>query len=219
MFAPSPFVIATSPDEAELGMVFKIFYYHMPSAWMFLLSAIVCGIASVRFLFRGDVRRDRTAVAAAELTVLFGLITLVTGPLGARRSGGTWGIWEGGITAGVVSLVGWGCGQPREPGRLDDRVVLSDRAEVRGAGIGQARRWIGDLRHGQRAVHLHLGQLLADHTSGHQRGPHAAGRHELAAVVLRRQLHLAVCPAVQVACVSRRRAVARRHALSGTGRV
>src|SRR4051794_11330392 len=104
MFAVSPFVIATSRDEAELGMVFKIFYYHMPSAWMFLLSAIVCGIASLRFLFSGDVRRDRTAVAAAELTVLFGLITLVTGPLWARRSWGTWWIWDARITA---SLVGW----------------------------------------------------------------------------------------------------------------
>jgi heme exporter protein C len=104
LFAASPVVIATSPDEAELGMVFKIFYYHMPSAWMFLLSAIVCGIASLRFLFGSDGRHDRTAVAAAELTVLFGLITLVTGPLWARRSWGTWWVWDARVTA---SLVGW----------------------------------------------------------------------------------------------------------------
>ena len=104
MFAATPFVIATSPDEAELGMVFKIFYYHMPSAWMFLLSAIICGIASLRFLFGGQVRHDRTAVSAAELTVLFGAITLVTGPLWARRSWGTWWVWDARITA---SLVGW----------------------------------------------------------------------------------------------------------------
>src|SRR4051812_17285969 len=104
MFAASPFLIATSPDERDLGMVFKIFYYHMPSAWMFLLSAIVCGIASLRFLFKGDPRHDRLAVAAAELTVLFGVITLVTGPLWARRSWGTWGGWDARITA---SLVGW----------------------------------------------------------------------------------------------------------------
>ena len=104
LFAASPIVIATSPDEAELGMVFKIFYYHMPSAWMFLLSAIVCGVASLRFLFGGNPRQDRSAAAAAELTVLFGAITLVTGPLWARRSWGTWWIWDARITA---SLVGW----------------------------------------------------------------------------------------------------------------
>src|SRR6187402_1952226 len=104
LFAASPIVIATGRDEAELGMVFKIFYYHMPSAWMFLLSAIICGIASLRFLFGGDPRHDRLAVAAAELTVLFGVITLVTGPLWARRSWGTWWVWDARITA---SLVGW----------------------------------------------------------------------------------------------------------------
>jgi heme exporter protein C len=104
LFAASPIVIATGRDEAELGMVFKIFYYHMPSAWMFLLSAIICGIASLRFLFGGQARHDRTAVSAAELTVLFGAITLVTGPLWARRSWGTWWVWDARITA---SLVGW----------------------------------------------------------------------------------------------------------------
>ena len=37
-----------------MGLVQKIFYYHMPSAWMFLIAAIVCGVASVRFLVTGD---------------------------------------------------------------------------------------------------------------------------------------------------------------------
>jgi heme exporter protein C len=104
MFAATPFIIAQAPDEATMGMVFKIFFYHMPSAWVFLTSAVVCGIASLFFLFRGAARHDRTATAAAELTVLFGLITLVTGPLWARRSWGTWWIWDARTTA---SLVGW----------------------------------------------------------------------------------------------------------------
>ena len=36
-----------------MGMVQKIYYYHMPSAWMFLLGALVCGVASALFLARG----------------------------------------------------------------------------------------------------------------------------------------------------------------------
>ena len=59
--------------ESTMGLVQKIFYYHMPSAWMFLTAAIVCGVASVALsVRRGDPRHDRTALAAAELTVLFG---------------------------------------------------------------------------------------------------------------------------------------------------
>ena len=38
MFAASPLIIANAPYESTMGLVQKIFYYHMPSAWMFLLA-------------------------------------------------------------------------------------------------------------------------------------------------------------------------------------
>jgi len=104
MFAASPFVIANTPYESTMGLVQKIFYYHMPSAWMFLTSSVVCGVASARFLATGRERFDRQAWAAAEMAVLFGLLTLVTGPLWARKSWGTWWVWDARVTA---SLVGW----------------------------------------------------------------------------------------------------------------
>ena len=104
MFAVAPILIAGAPYESTMGLVQKIFYVHLPSAWMFLLAAIVCGVASVRFLFRGDPRQDRLAWAAAELVVLFGAITLVTGPLWARKAWGTWWQWDVRLTS---SLMGW----------------------------------------------------------------------------------------------------------------
>jgi heme exporter protein C len=103
MFAASPFVIANAPYESTMGLVQKIFYYHMPAAWMFLISGIVCGVASARYLFRGDPRSDRTARAAAELTVLFGLLALITGPLWARRAWGVWWVWDVRLTSSLLS--------------------------------------------------------------------------------------------------------------------
>ena len=44
MFVVSPVLIARAPDESTMGMVYKIYYYHMPSAWMFLLAPLVCGV-------------------------------------------------------------------------------------------------------------------------------------------------------------------------------
>jgi len=85
-----------------MGLVQKIFYYHLPSAWVFLLSAIVCGIASARFLFGGSPRQDRLAYAAAELTVLFGAIVLVTGPLWARKAWGVWWQWDVRLTTTLL---------------------------------------------------------------------------------------------------------------------
>ena len=104
MFALSPILIASAPYESTMGLVQKVFYVHFPSALMFLLAAIVCGLASVRFLFGGNPRHDRMAWAAAELVVLFGIVTLVTGPLWARKAWGVWWQWDVRLTA---SLLGW----------------------------------------------------------------------------------------------------------------
>ena len=104
LFAGSPLVIANAPYESTMGLVQKIFYYHMPSAWVFLLSAIVCGVESARYLATGRPKHDRRAWSSAELTVIFGLLTLVTGPLWARRAWGTWWVWDARVTS---SLVGW----------------------------------------------------------------------------------------------------------------
>src|SRR6188472_4332892 len=86
MLALSPLVIANAPYESTMGLVQKIFYYHMPSAWIFLIAAIVCGVASVRYLVGGSPKQDRIAWAAAELTFLFGALALITGPLWARKA-------------------------------------------------------------------------------------------------------------------------------------
>src|SRR5918995_1483163 len=104
MFVISPLLIANAPFEATMGLVQKIFYYHMPAASMFLLSALVCGYASVRFLVGRHPRHDRLAWAAAELLVLFGAIALVTGPLWARKAWGVWWQWDVRLTS---SFMGW----------------------------------------------------------------------------------------------------------------
>jgi heme exporter protein C len=104
MFALSPLVIANAPYESTMGLVQKIFYYHMPSAWMFLIAATVCGVASVRYLVSGSPKQDRIACAAAELTFIFGALALVTGPLWARKAWGVWWQWDVRLTA---SLMGW----------------------------------------------------------------------------------------------------------------
>jgi heme exporter protein C len=104
MFMASPMLIANAPYEATMGLVQKIFYYHMPSAVMFLTAAVVCGVASARFLFSGVPHQDRVAWSAAELAVVFGAITLVTGPLWGRKAWGVWWQWDVRLTA---SLMGW----------------------------------------------------------------------------------------------------------------
>ncbi|HVW05902.1 MAG TPA: cytochrome c biogenesis protein CcsA [Vicinamibacterales bacterium] len=102
MFAAAPFVIDTAPDESTMGLVQRIFYFHFPSAMSMLISALICGVASAMFLFRRDPRADRVAVSAAELTVVFGIMTLVTGPLWGRKAWGVYWAWDARITSTFV---------------------------------------------------------------------------------------------------------------------
>jgi heme exporter protein C len=104
MFACAPILIAGAPYEATMGLIQKIFYFHVPS-WMAMFTGVfICGIASVISLFRRDPRADRVAVSAGELAVLFGIIGLVTGPLWARKAWGVWWQWDARLT---MSLLVW----------------------------------------------------------------------------------------------------------------
>jgi heme exporter protein C len=102
MFAVAPLLIARAPYEATMGLVQKIFYFHVPSAMVMFASAFVCGIAGAIFLFTGRARADRIAVAAAELVAIFGLIVLVTGPLWARKAWGVWWQWDARLTSTLI---------------------------------------------------------------------------------------------------------------------
>lgn len=85
-----------------MGMVQKIFYFHVPCAWLLMLSTLVCAGGSVAYLFRGSERGDRIALSAAELGVLFGMCVLVSGPLWAKAAWGVYWQWEARLTSSLL---------------------------------------------------------------------------------------------------------------------
>ena len=101
-FVCAPVFIAWAPYESTMGLVQKIFYFHLPSWAAMFVAAIVCGIASAVFLFKGRVIADRIAVSSAELAVVFGLIGLVSGPLWARKAWGVWWQWDARLSMALV---------------------------------------------------------------------------------------------------------------------
>src|SRR6476619_6395030 len=102
MFAYAPFLILASPYESTMGLVQKIFYFHAACGMAMFLAAFVSGIGSAGFLFTRKPWGDRLAVAGAELTVMIGLIVLVTGPLWARKAWGVWWQWDARLTSTLV---------------------------------------------------------------------------------------------------------------------
>ena len=104
IFMTAPIMIARARYESTMGLVQKIFYFHMPPAMLMLLSAIFCGILSAIFLVKKRAVYDWMAFAAAELTVLYGAMAMVTGPLWARKAWGVWWVWDARLT---MSLLMW----------------------------------------------------------------------------------------------------------------
>ena len=102
LFGYAPFLINAAPYESTMGLVQKIFYFHVPSAIAMFLSAFVAGIASAVFLFGKKAHADRVALSAAELTIVFGLIVLVSGPLWARKAWGVWWQWDARLTSTLI---------------------------------------------------------------------------------------------------------------------
>jgi heme exporter protein C len=85
-----------------MGLVQKIFYFHVSAALTMFLSAFVAAISAAVFLFGRKAAADRLAVSAAELTVLFGVVVLISGPLWARKAWGVWWQWDARLTSTVV---------------------------------------------------------------------------------------------------------------------
>jgi heme exporter protein C len=102
MFAAAPYVIDLAPYESTMGLVQRIFYFHVPNAVLMEVTSTTCGVASLLYLIRRRQTADFVAVAAAELTVVLGVIVLITGPLWARKSWGVWWDWEPRLTSTLI---------------------------------------------------------------------------------------------------------------------
>ena len=86
-----------------MGDVQRLFYFHMPSAWIALGPAFTCVfVCSLGYLITGKQGFDKVAGAAAEIGVLFTTITLVTGPLWAKSAWGVFWTWEPRLTTTLI---------------------------------------------------------------------------------------------------------------------
>lgn len=86
------------PTEANQGVVQRIFYMHVPAAWVAFMAFGIVAFASAVYLWLGDERADMAAVAAAEGGIVFTAIVLLTGPLWGKIAWGTYWTWEPRLT-------------------------------------------------------------------------------------------------------------------------
>jgi len=94
-----------APVEARMGVVQKIFYFHVPSAYAAYLGFGVCGLGSAVFLAKRKDVWDALAVAGAEVGLVFCVVVLVTGPLWARKAWGVYWTWDPRLTTTLLAAM------------------------------------------------------------------------------------------------------------------
>ena len=96
-------VFAVAPVERIMGVVQKIFYFHVPFAIFMGVAFVVSAAASLAWLVQPSIRLDALAAAAAEVGVLCGAVVLATGPLWARKAWGAYWTWEPRLTLSLLT--------------------------------------------------------------------------------------------------------------------
>jgi heme exporter protein C len=83
----------------------KIFYFHVPAAWIMFLATFISAVGSVAYLIRRADRWDRVGDAGVELAILFGAMVLISGPLWGRKAWGAYWVWDVRLTSSLVLVL------------------------------------------------------------------------------------------------------------------
>ena len=97
--------IFISPPDAEQGNIGRAIYWHVPHSALALVFPYINLVASIAYLYLRKSHpakalvADAWAVAAAEVTVLYGSLCLLTGSLWGKAAWGIWWTWDARLTS------------------------------------------------------------------------------------------------------------------------
>jgi heme exporter protein C len=99
------FVFYRVPTERTMGIVQKIFYFHVPSGYAMYVGATACFVGSIGYLLKPSDTWDALARAGAEAAAVFGAMLLVTGSLWAAKAWGYYWTWDPRLTTALLSFL------------------------------------------------------------------------------------------------------------------
>jgi heme exporter protein C len=86
-------IFVWAPTESTMGVLQRIFYFHMPSAIVAFIAFIAGGIASIRYVSSREARFDDLSVACNEVGLVFAVVNLVTGMIWGKPAWGVYWAW------------------------------------------------------------------------------------------------------------------------------
>ena len=83
------YALLVPPVVLEQGQAHRIFYIHVPVAWVALYAPLISAVSGILFLVTRRQVFDRWNVANARIAVLFSLGVVISGPIWAYTASGT----------------------------------------------------------------------------------------------------------------------------------
>ena len=108
MTAVIVFSFITPAPQAVIGESSRIFYFHIPQAWIAVLAFAMSMIYSIRFLKTRRTEFDDRALEAARLGLLFAILATITGSIFARVTWGSFWNWDPRETSIFILLLIYG---------------------------------------------------------------------------------------------------------------
>ncbi|HTW89693.1 MAG TPA: cytochrome c biogenesis protein CcsA [Candidatus Binataceae bacterium] len=90
------------PNEATQGIVQRIFYFHVPCAWVAFAGFGLVAISGALYLWLGQRVWDNLGRAAAETGMVFCTLVLITGSIWAKPIWGVWWTWDSRLTTTLL---------------------------------------------------------------------------------------------------------------------
>ena len=80
--------------QKELGDVSRIFFFHVPVAWVAVLAFFVSMLNSIFLSSKKELKYDIQAASAARLGFLFCILAMITGMIFAKNTWGSFWNWD-----------------------------------------------------------------------------------------------------------------------------
>jgi heme exporter protein C len=94
-----------APLEAVMGLVQKVFYFHVAAGWAGMISFLVAAFAGVAYLRTSQRKWDIIGLSAVEIGMVFAFINIVTGSIWARPIWNTWWTWDPRLTTATIMML------------------------------------------------------------------------------------------------------------------
>jgi heme exporter protein C len=91
-----------APVEKTMGIIQKIFYFHVSLAFLSFFAFFIVFVASILFLYQRDRKWDILAQSSAEIGVIFCTLVLITGPIWAKPVWNVWWTWDPRLTTTLI---------------------------------------------------------------------------------------------------------------------